>query len=85
MGLFTGLLTLPLAPVRGVVWVAERLYDEARYEMDDPAAVRRQLLEVEAAREAGTLTEDEADQQEAELVRRLWEGRRDASSEGRRV
>lgn len=24
MGLITGLLTLPLAPVRGVIWVAEK-------------------------------------------------------------
>lgn len=29
MGLITGLLTLPLAPVRGVVWVAEKLSDAA--------------------------------------------------------
>ena len=28
MGLFTGLLTLPLAPVRGVVWIAEQVTDE---------------------------------------------------------
>ena len=29
MGLFTGLLTLPLAPVRGTRWVAEKLYEAA--------------------------------------------------------
>ena len=29
MGLITGLLTLPLAPVRGVVWVAEQVQAEA--------------------------------------------------------
>ncbi|TML00893.1 MAG: gas vesicle protein, partial [Actinobacteria bacterium] len=28
MGLLTGLLTLPLAPVRGTMWVAERLLEE---------------------------------------------------------
>ena len=27
MGLITGLLTLPLAPVRGTVWLAERILD----------------------------------------------------------
>ncbi|GLW55496.1 gas vesicle protein GvpG [Kitasatospora phosalacinea] len=71
MGLITGLLTLPLAPVRGVVWVAEQLYDQAWQELNDPAAVRRQLTEVQAAREAGTISEEEAARREAELVRRL--------------
>ena len=27
MGLITGLLTLPLAPVRGTVWLAERIQE----------------------------------------------------------
>ncbi|MFF4342888.1 gas vesicle protein GvpG [Kitasatospora sp. NPDC001540] len=71
MGLITGLITLPLAPVRGVVWVAEQLYDQAWQELNDPAAVRRQLMEVQAAREAGTISEEDATAREAELVRRL--------------
>ena len=37
MGLLTGLLTLPLAPVRGTVWIAERLLEEAERELSDPA------------------------------------------------
>jgi hypothetical protein len=78
MGLFTGLLTLPLAPARGVVWVAERLYEQAEQEMDESASVRRALLEVQAAREAGTLSEKEAADQEAVLFQRLWEARREA-------
>lgn len=78
MGLVTGLLTLPLAPLRGVVWVAEQVYEQAQQELDDPAIVRRRLMEVQAAREAGTLTEQEASAQEAELVRRLWEARRNS-------
>ena len=79
MGLVTGLLTLPLAPLRGVVWVAEQVYEQAQQELDDPAIVRRRLMEVQAAREAGTLTEEEASAQEAELVRRLWEARRNSA------
>ncbi|MGW4698041.1 c-type cytochrome biogenesis protein CcmI [Kitasatospora cineracea] len=71
MGLITGLLTLPLAPVRGVIWVAERLQEQAEHELNDPAVVRRQLREVQAAREAGTISEQEAADREAELVRRL--------------
>lgn len=71
MGLFTGLLTLPLAPVRGVMWVAEQIHEEARREWDDPAVIRQRLEEVEQAREAGEITDEEATEQENELVDRL--------------
>ena len=66
MGLFTGLLTLPLAPLRGTVWIAERLLEEAERELNDPAVVEQQLNEAEAAFERGELSEEED-----ELVRRL--------------
>jgi hypothetical protein len=71
MGLFTGLLTLPLAPVRGVVWLGEQLEREAYRQWSDPATVRRQLAEVEAAYEAGELTQAERDEQQDALVARL--------------
>lgn len=78
MGLVTGLLTLPLAPVRGVVWVAERLYEQAEQEMDDSRSIRQRLMDVQAARDAGVLSEEEAAEQEADLFRHLWESRREA-------
>lgn len=71
MGLLTGVLTLPLAPVRGIAWLAERILDQAEQEMYSPAAVRRQLAEVEEAREAGTLSDEEATELENELLSRL--------------
>ena len=71
MGLITGLLTLPLAPVRGVVWLGEQLESEARRQWSDPATVRRELAAVEAAYEAGELTEEERDAGQDELVARL--------------
>jgi len=83
MGLFTGLLTFPLAPVRGVVWVAEQISEQARRELEDPSVIRRRLTEVEAARVSGAMTDQEAAAQEAELVQRLWEARR--NSGGRKV
>ena len=49
MGLIKGLLTLPLAPVRGTVWVAEQVQEEAERQYYDPAVIRRQLEEVERA------------------------------------
>ncbi|MBT2392559.1 MULTISPECIES: c-type cytochrome biogenesis protein CcmI [Streptomyces] len=71
MGLFTGLLTLPLAPVRGVAWIAERVHEEANREFTDPAVIRRRLEEVQEARESGEISEEEAADLEEELVRRL--------------
>jgi hypothetical protein len=71
MGLFTGLLTLPLAPVRGVAWLGRQLEAEARRQWTDPATVRRELAAVEAAYEAGELTEAERDERQDELVARL--------------
>lgn len=75
MGLVTGLFTWPLAPLRGVIWVGERLQEQAEQELDDPSAIRRRLREVQAARDAGTISDQEAADQEAEILGRLWESR----------
>jgi hypothetical protein len=74
MGILTGLLTLPLAPVRGTVWIAERLLDEAERQLRDPRAIEAQLLEAEEAHERGELTVEELDEIEDELLGRLLPG-----------
>jgi hypothetical protein len=74
MGLITGLLTLPLAPVRGTTWLAERILEQAESEFYDERAIRAQLLEIEAAREAGEIDEEEATRAEDALVERLIAG-----------
>ena len=71
MGLITGLLTLPLAPVRGTMWIAERLLEEAEREADDPANIELQLTEAEARYERGQISQDEFERLEDELLRRL--------------
>ena len=71
MGLITGLLTLPLAPVRGTVWLAERLQEQAENELYDENAIRAQLMEIEEARDAGDISEEEATLAEDALVERL--------------
>ena len=71
MGLFTGLLLLPLAPLRGTIWLAEKLAAYAESELSDEATIRRLLLEAEAALESGELSEDEFDRVEDELLDRL--------------
>ena len=75
MGLITGLLTLPLAPVRGTAWLAEKILEQAESEFYDERAIRAQLLEIEAAREAGEIGDDEAAQAEDVLLERLIAGR----------
>lgn len=82
MGLITGLLTLPLAPVRGTVWVAEQVQQEAERQYYDPAVIRRELEEVDRLRTAGDISEEEAEELEDALVERLTEGRRRTSPKG---
>jgi hypothetical protein len=71
MGLLTNLVLLPLAPLRGTIWIAERLAAYAEEEMRDESAVRRLLLEAERALEAGELTVAEFDEIEDALLDRL--------------
>jgi len=71
MGLLSGVLTLPLAPVRGVLWLGQKLEEEARRQWSDPASIRRQLEEADAAYEDGLITADERDRIQDELVQRL--------------
>jgi hypothetical protein len=71
MGLITGPLTLPLAPVRGTVWIAERLYEQSELEESDESSLRADLLELDEMRESGALGEAELDQAENELIERL--------------
>ncbi len=74
MGLISGLLTWPLAPVRGVVWVAEQIQQEAEREWYDPAVIQEQLDELDQRRAAGLISEEEAAQREEQLVQRLLAG-----------
>jgi Gas vesicle protein G len=71
MGLLTGLLTLPLAPVRGTVWIAERLIEEAERELGDENAIRRQLTELEVRYELGEISDEELAEAEDALLSRL--------------
>ena len=73
MGLFSGVLTLPLAPVRGVVWIAEQVHEQVRRQTEDPRVLRQRLEEVETALARGEISEEEGRRQQEELVRRLME------------
>ena len=73
MGLFSGIF---FGPIKGTIWVAEHLKEEAERQFYDPGAIRRQLEEVARAREDGRLSDEEATEQEKELVQRLLTARR---------
>ncbi|MEU7062645.1 gas vesicle protein GvpG [Streptomyces sp. NPDC051578] len=73
MGLLTHLLTLPMAPVRAVTWVAQRVVDQAEQEYYDPAPVWRRLGELEQQLLRGEIDQETFDRQEDELIDRLSE------------
>jgi hypothetical protein len=75
MGLVTGLLGLPLAPVRGVVWLAGRIHEQAEEQYYDPSRIRAELEAVDEARRSGELSEEECAVLEEELIARLMAGR----------
>ncbi|WP_329192199.1 MULTISPECIES: gas vesicle protein GvpG [unclassified Streptomyces] len=73
MGLLTHLLTLPMAPVRAVTWVAQRVVDQAEQEYYDPAPIWRSLGELEQRLLLGEIDQETFDRQEDELIDRLSE------------
>jgi len=71
MGLISALITLPLAPVKGTVWLAERIEEQAENELYDESSIQSGLLELESMREAGLIDDDELMEAENALVERL--------------
>lgn len=71
MGLFKELALLPLAPVRGTVWVAEQLTEEAERQLYDENRIKRELLQLELDEEEGQISEEERRNKESELLERL--------------
>lgn len=82
MSLLWNVLSLPLAPLRGTTWVAERVLEQAERQHYDPALIRRHLDEVADARESGEIDDEQADALERELVARLIQSRRRSEEEG---
>lgn len=76
MGLLSGILTLPLAPVRGVTWVAEQMKQQAERQYYDLGTIQRQLADTDEAYEAGEITERERDAIQDDLLARLFEAQR---------
>jgi GDP-D-mannose dehydratase len=75
MGLITGILTLPLAPVRGVAWVTEKVAEQAELELYDESRIMQELIELEAARDRGEIADEQFDASVDVLLERLELGR----------
>ncbi len=73
MGLVTGILTLPFAPVRGIGWVLDKVVRSAEDEFYDPAPVQEALVNLEQARVEGRIDDEEFARQEEVLLHRLEE------------
>jgi len=71
MGLLGGLLKLPLAPARGLVWVMGEVVAEADARLNDPRRIRAELAEAAEAFDRGELDEQSYDEIEEELLARL--------------
>ncbi|MGW7531094.1 gas vesicle protein GvpG [Amycolatopsis sp. NPDC054798] len=77
MGLLGELLLLPLAPVRGVGWVTEKVIEAA--EQEQVAQLRRELVSLERELVAGGISEEEFDRREDEILELLEEFDRGAA------
>jgi hypothetical protein len=75
------LLTLPLAPVRGVVWIAEQVMEEMERELYDEESIRRELVQLELDVEDGLIDEEERKVREDALLERLAIGAQEAEEE----
>lgn len=73
MGLLNQILTFPLAPVRGVGWVVDRVVEAAEREYYDPEPVERELAVLEKALLEGRIDQATFDEREDELLDRLEE------------
>ena len=76
MGIFTGLLLLPLAPVRMTAWLAERIGEEAERELGEQP-LRRELAELDAAHAAGEVGAAEYAERQEVLLQALLATRRE--------
>lgn len=72
MGFLIDLLTFPvMGPIKGVIWIAEKVTEQAEKELYDEDAVRGQLMEFELRYDLGEISEQEYLEAEEVLLERL--------------
>ena len=71
MGVLSFIATLPLAPVRGVISLAELIQRQVEEELHNPASARRALEELEDARAAGEISAEEEEEAQQAILDRM--------------
>jgi hypothetical protein len=71
VGLFKELVLLPLAPVRGTLWVTEQIAEEAEAQLYDEDRIKRELIELEFEHSADRVSDEEREEREHDLLERL--------------
>jgi len=64
---------LLLAPVNGVIWLAEKIKEAADHEFSDPGVLKQKLLDLQMMLELNQISEDDFRRRESELLTRLEE------------
>lgn len=73
MGILTKLVLAPLAPLTGMVWLAERLEEQAAQIYNSRQAVGAELDALAAASRRGEISDAEREEAETALLQRLIE------------
>ena len=84
MGILFSILSFPVTgPLKGLMWIAEKIKDQADGELYNEDNVRGQLMELELHLDLGEITEDEYMAAEDELMARLREIREYKAAQAR--
>jgi hypothetical protein len=60
-----------LAPLKGVIWMGQKLSDMAQEELIDKGRIKEQLMRLQLQFELDEISQQEYDQKEKELLDRL--------------
>ncbi|MFQ3661772.1 MAG: gas vesicle protein GvpG [Chloroflexaceae bacterium] len=72
MSTLGSLLAFPLTgPLRGLLWLAGQLHEQAQRELCDPERIRQQLTELELQLDLGQISEEEYEAAETALLDQL--------------
>lgn len=76
MGLLSRLLLLPIqGPIDAALWAADKVHTAALDAYHDPAAIKRELVELEQQLLSGQIDEETYEAIELELLQRLKDSR----------
>jgi hypothetical protein len=60
-----------LAPLKGVIWMGQKLSDMAQEELTDKGRIKEELMRLQLQFELDEISEDEYNKKEIELLNRL--------------